>query len=571
MKLTEITFSNLKNQIENFLKTEYKKADMIFSNASPYGQILFVMENLNQLSLLYLKNSLKGLDLSNNNSKNENIIKNAAIFAGHIPGRAISATGTLKLTVKPGSDIEDNIPGGRMTLFNRTAIRNKTNGLEYSINIGSEKTTYKIDNNSVIYLPIIQGKWSVATFTGTGNSNQTFQVTMRDKKDVENFNFEVTVDGEFWETKSHIYDMLPDEKACVVRTGFNGGIDIIFGNGGFGLEPRIGSAIQVSYLVSDGAKGSIFRRTPNDWTFIDQATDGFGNILDPTSAFDIQIYTDINFGADKESIEFTRNVLPISSNNFVLGTPRQYAYNIKKLGVFSHVNAYESDGGIFIVATPNIKLFKNKNANYFNINISAFELDDYEKAKVNKYLKSGGNIILSKRYQIDSPILSYYVMNIFVITYSDAVDDVVNAQIYDTISEYFLNLTRIDRIPKADLVRSLSLLNDIHSVDISFVCKNNEDYHKQAKIDDENRRNEFASNDNISVEAFNPVYDPNRVIGIDNILGDIIFEPSQMPIIRGGWYDRNDVFFADGIDGNGLKSVNIIKKGTIDVKNKPKI
>ena len=142
---------------------------------------------------------------------------------------------------------------------------------------------------------------------------------------------------------------------------------------------------------------------------------------------------------------------------------------------------------------------------------------------------------------------------------------------YFTISEYFLNLTRIDRIPKADLVRSLSLLNDIHSVDISFVCKNNEDYHKQAKIDDENRRNEFASNDNISVEAFNPVYDPNKVIGIDNILGDIIFEPSQMPIIRGGWYDRNDVFFADGIDGNGLKSVNIIKKGTIDVKNKPKI
>ena len=150
---------------------------------------------------------------------------------------------------------------------------------------------------------------------------------------------------------------------------------------------------------------------------------------------------------------------------------------------------------------------------------------------MNRYLKSGGNIILTKRYQIDSPILSYYIMNVFIITYSDAVDDVVNSQIYDTISEYFLNLTRIDRIPKAELVRSLSLLNEIHSVDISFISKNNEDYHRQARIDDENRRNEFASTDNISVEAFNPVYDPNKVIGIDNILGDIRFVPSQLPII----------------------------------------
>jgi hypothetical protein len=31
--------------------------------------------------------------------------------------------------------------------------------------------------------------------------------------------------------------MLPDEKSCVVKTGFNGGIDVIFGNEGFGLMP----------------------------------------------------------------------------------------------------------------------------------------------------------------------------------------------------------------------------------------------------------------------------------------------------------------------------------------------
>jgi hypothetical protein len=37
-------------------------------------------------------------------------------------------------------------------------------------------------------------------------------------------------------------------------------------------------------------------------------------------------------------------------------------------------------------------------------------------------------------------------------------------------------------------------------------------------------------------------------------------------LIRGGWYDRNGVYFSDGVDGNGLKSVNIISKGKIDTK-----
>jgi hypothetical protein len=191
------------------------------------------------------------------------------------------------------------------------------------------------------------------------------------------------------------------------------------------------------------------------------ALDGFGNTIDISNVFDVSIYTDINFGADKESTEFTKNVLPIVSNNFVLGLPQQYAYQIKKLGVFSHVNAHEKYGTIYIVATPNIKLFKNQNSNYFTIDKRAFELDAYEKSKIDSYLRIGGNILLSKRYQINSPDLSYYIMNVFIITYSDSQSDSVNAQIYDKVSEYFLNFNRLDRVPKSDLVSALSSINEI--------------------------------------------------------------------------------------------------------------
>ena len=566
---TEISFDNIKSQIENYLQTQYAKSSLLFDESSPYGQILFVVENLFQLSTLYLKNAIQQFDITNASSVNERIIKNVAIAAGHVPTRNISATGTLLLTIKPSTNIESSIPGGRITFADKQLLKNKTNGLKYSLTLGSSKQTYKISNSTQIYLPIIQGLWSSQSFTGDGTENQTYQATIRsNQQDIENFNVEVIFNGQILTLYKHLYDMSPGEQACVVRTGFDGGISIIFGNSGFGFAPAIAAQIQVNYIVSDGGIGSIFRRTPNDWTFVDTSIDGYGNSLDVASLFDVQIYTDINFGADKEPISFTKNLLPIVSNNFVLGLPQQYAYQIKRLGVFSHVNAYQSNGVIYIVATPNINLFKSQNANYFTIDIAAFSLDSYEISKLDLYLKSGGNLMLTTKYQISSPTLSYYCINVFIITWSDAIDDSVNSQIIDTISQYFLNLTKLDRIPKSDIVMNLANIVEIASVDISFICKNNEDYHRQAILDDQNRRNQFASKSSLNISRPSTTYDASTTIGIDPILGDILYDPSVIPVIRGGWYDRNSIYYSDDIESSGLKSVNIIKTGTIDVKNR---
>ena len=568
-KFSSISFSGIKQEIERYLREKHNKAGILFSPASPYGQILAVIQNLYQMSVMYLKNAINQFDLSSPNSNNPRIIRNAAIFAGHNPGRAISSTGTLKFTLKSDVTIDTEIPGGRITFNDKTLIKNETNSLDYSLQLGSETVTHKITPGYSFFIPIIQGKWNVKSFTSNGEPLQTFSVSESGNRDVENFNVEILVNGEVWSIKKHIWEMLPDEKACVVRTGFNGGIDIIFGNEGFGLVPQIGSPINVSYLITDGSDGNIFRRTRDDWDFVDDVIDGNGETIDPSDVFNIDIYTDINFGSDEEDIQFTKNILPISSNNFVLGLPQQYAYEIKKLGVFSHVNAYEKSNTIFIVATPDIRLFKNQNANYFTVDKKAFELDRYEKSKIDKYLKIAGNLQLTRKYRIDSPKLSYYVMNVFVMSYSDATDESVNAQILDKISEYFLSLRRINRIPKLDILRELSSITDIHSIDIQFISKKNEDYHRENLNLLKNKQDTFNSNFNsdISVQRKSN-YNPKEVLGIDPVLGDIIFDPEELPIIRGGWFDRNDIYYSDDIDGNQMKSVNIIKKGKVDSKNK---
>ena len=566
MNFTSIRFSSIKTQIEDFLKTEYGKASILFSTASPYGQILGVIENLHQLSFLYLKNSINAHDISLPNSMNRRIIRNAAITAGHIPGRAISASGTLRFSLKTNIDLEKDIPGGKITFFNQINIKNKTNSLDYSFNIGIEKVTHRITANYNFFVPIIQGKWTTKTFTGQGTPLQTLSSNEAGQKDVENFNVIVTVNGEIWIIKKHIYDMIPNEKAVVVRTGYDGGVDIIFGNGGFGEMPPIGSVIQLSYIKTDGSSGNIFRRTINDWTFVDSIFDGNGMTVDIDKIFNIEIYNDISFGADGESLEFTKAVLPIASNNFVLALPQQYAYEIKKLGIFSHVNAYEKSGTIFIAVVPNINLFKNQNADYFTIDKSTFTLDTYEKSKVDNYLRTSGVIQLTRKYKIVNPKLSYYIMNVFVIPYSDATDDSVNSQILEKISDYFLTLSRIDRIPKLDIIKRLSTITDIHSVDIQFISKKNEDYHREMKIAMQNQLSKYA---NTGTARQLPDYNPTLTLGIDPILGDILFEPEEMPIIRGAWRNRDDAYYSSDIESSGLKSVNIIKNGTVDSKKRP--
>ena len=588
-KFTEITFANLQTQIQTFLQKEYNTSNILFNESSPYGQILFVVENLFQLSLLYLKNTIKQFDLSNVNATNKKVIRSAAVVAGYIPGRAISATGALMLTVKTNADIPSNIPGSRITLRNQQSLKNKTNNLFYSLNLGEDKQTYMITKSSQILVNIIQGQWSSTSFTGTGDVMQSYNVSVRGSKDVENFNIEVIVDGVYWSTKTWLYDLAPGEKACVVRTGYSGGADIIFGNGNFGAIPAAGANIVVNYLITDGSTGNIFRRTINDWTFVDLAIDGYGNSIDITKFFDVAIYNDINFGADAETTAFTKNMLPMTSNNFVLGLPQQYAFAIKRLGIFSYVNAYEQYGSIYIVVTPNIALFKNQNSDYFSIPLAAFQLDSYEISKIDNYLKSSGNIMLSRRYTIQSPTLSLYAINIFVIIYSDATQTNVTNQIHNVLSNYFLDLYRIGRIPKADIIAALTTITDIYSVDINFISKKNEDYHA-ANMQKLNNMKTLASGTfnvskvgnvaplasdatNFNLNRAQTVigYTASQVVGLDPMLGDILFESNEVPVLQGGWYDRNRVFYSADINSSSLKTVNVFYQNTVDASQRPAI
>ena len=115
-----------------------------------------------------------------------------------------------------------------------------------------------------------------------------------------------------------------------------------------------------------------------------------------------------------------------------------------------------------------------------------------------------------------------------------------------------MNNNRHDRVVKADLISTFKTINGIDSIDLIFVGENNENYHK-------------SGSGSTSIQT---TYDVNTMIGIDPVMGDIIVNKDEVPLIRGGWKNRQDVFFYDTPFDNGLNSVNIIFEGVTPRKTK---
>jgi len=640
----ELNYTNLTNQINDWLGSLYQKSSILFNSASPYGQILDVVKEFFVQNILYLKNFVKQLDIEQAQSKR--MISNIARISGHNPSRAISAKGTLKFKLKQGVNIETKVAGGQVIMYDNTVIKNKTNNFYYTLKVGSNKSYYYLTPGCQFFVNVVQGKYEYQTFTGDGTIAQSFQVSVSNNSTIDNFDFQVTLNGISLNIKDHIYDMLPDEYACYARTGFNGGLDIYFGNGSNGIIPPVGSIIQVRYLLTNGLIGNILNNKVNDFTFIDDIYDSDGNVLQPIELFDIFVETNIQFASDGETLEYTKSVVPYVSRNFVLATPAQFIYHLKKLNMFSKVNAFntldmvkidiDSDGSLdqininemYLYLIPRITDYFSTDVNYFNVPFDAFYLDQSEKDRVISYLKMQGIISITSVVKIIDPIIKKFVINVFIRRFEDIEEDNIRENVIDILSHYFANYSRYDRVIKADIIAQLKLVDGIDSVNIEFIGKDNEDYHRDGAIlsstsqpvlqstyatssksvnvsadqyrnvivaqqnqnkvspdqtsplsknslltsaltlgqsDERSKQNTaILSVENSTVVAYNNTqqYDAKKMVGIDPVLGDIVIGQNELIILRGGWSNRNGVFFSeDPKTSTGFSSVNIIWKG----------
>jgi hypothetical protein len=105
-----------------FLQDKFKQSRSVFTAASPFGQLLIVVENLSQLIFYYIEDAITELNI--NEASRVSSIYSLAALAGHNPSRAIGATGQIRIVRKTGI----TAPAAKVILNNLFRIRCENNG-----------------------------------------------------------------------------------------------------------------------------------------------------------------------------------------------------------------------------------------------------------------------------------------------------------------------------------------------------------------------------------------------------------------------------------------------------------
>ena len=134
-KYNRIRFGQMYYDARDYLTSKFLQVGEVFTPASAYGQILQVLIDLGKLIFYYVEDSITELNIYT--STRDVSVRNWARIAGHNPTRAISATGSVKLTYN-GNPL--NIYGNTIIIPKHTRLINNVNNLSYIIDMDGEET-----------------------------------------------------------------------------------------------------------------------------------------------------------------------------------------------------------------------------------------------------------------------------------------------------------------------------------------------------------------------------------------------------------------------------------------------
>lgn len=564
----KIKYADLLNSVKSFLIRTYNQAESVFSTASPFGQIINVLNTYVQLIFLYLEDATTEQNILTANK--EKSIYGWSRLTGHNPTRAISAQGTIQIKLK--QTVSDVTNSSFILLLDETKLTCVNNSLPYFIKFGNATGNMKVSvaNKNFISIKLIQGEIQTQIVTGNGEALQSYSILA--KKPIDNDNVQIFVNGEPFEIVDSLYDMTLGSKTCMVKTGISGGIDVYFGNDDFGTIPSLGAKITIKYVLTDGFAGNIYSKS-NSITFKWQDT-GYasnGDELDLNEIFDVFVEKAIVLGADSESSDLTKLIAPKSSRSFVLANPDNYIHLLSRFG-YSYVNAYTTfdddyiadDNIVNLLLLPDVSKRIYTNIDYYTTPLPNFYLSDDEKTAIYSFINKSGQQIITTELNIIDPTIKRYTCNVFLRIYDTADVTSLKNEIIDRITEYLLTVKRRDKIPKSDFISILENVQGVDSVNIAFISEENElaitngYYIQTTTTTDKIRGLKVVTQNKVNLASG---VDPN--LGLDEF-GDIKIGLNELPVIRGGWYDRFNNYYEDGIDFDNFSSVNIVIKEVIN-------
>lgn len=540
-----ILIRGLLNDTYNFLQRTYNQTRNVFTVASAWGQILFVLENISQLILYFIEDSITELNIYQ--ASRDYSIKSLARIAGYDPARGMAAQGEIAVTWNLR---ESDVGGGAIILSGRPKIQCEQNGLIYTLLLNGPSVKVPLNRGATFNFKIVQGAFQTSTFTGTGAALQSYNVVSKSGTLIDQFYVDISVNDVPWKMYFSLYDIPLNGKGYLVKSGISEGIDIYFGNGNFGQPPLRGTIIKAEYLQTNGFSGNIASRKDLQLTyrFMDTGTDLFGKEVNLNNYLTILGVLDPSFGSDPEPIELTRLVAPKTSRAFVFANSENYEIYLQRFNIFSQIQAFstfgddvlDDDNVVYLFLVPDVTINILSGQDYFDVPAESFVLTTAQKLSILNLIEDSGQMIATTVVKILDPEIQNFVGNLVLSIFEGYDPEIIKDKARTSISEYFINLKRRDKIPKSDIIAIVEAIDGVDSVSFYFVGQSNEEYHKTI----DNLPNASAAQ-------------KNTQIGLDDF-GDIVINTGELVLIRGGWSDRYGTFYEVGIVPGKPSALNIV-------------
>lgn len=566
---TRIQGDEIFSDVREYLNRLYRTSNSVFTPSSPYGQILLAVSNIGMLILLYLEDVAASNNFITATSLED--IYGTSQLAGHDPYRGVAAKGEISFRFKPGKETE--FPGPHIIIKDKTELKCLNNNLTYTLRLPSDEIRIMKDDVDFIHGIIVQGTYESQRVLGQGNVMQTFNINI--PQTVDHDEIKVKVNGVLWKKYKSIYDMNGREvEGVVVRTGLAGGIDLIFGNGYFGKVPEFGAVIEVEYLTHNGTQG-ILDLSAGDvsFEFNDDGFDFRGDEVDLNEFLNIDTIYSPKLGADPENTEFTKHIAPLASKSFALVTPENYEYFLSRYNSFSYIEAYnevdddylDDNNVTYLFLLPDVRRKLTSDLDYFTLPKEEFTLTQDEIDSVLRTLNESGQQATTSEVEIVKPVVKEYAINVVLRYFENYNKDNIRDEIRTQLNDYFLENKRRDKIPKSDLIAIIEDIEGVDSVNVFFVSRENEEairsgYYikKTYKVQpttpfiqegEGNKKRYVFFNKTLIETKINLKEGEDPGIGLDDF-GDISIRDKELPIIKGGWSDRNNTYYNDvPVDG----------------------
>jgi hypothetical protein len=502
-------------------------------------------------------------------------------LTGHDATRGFAAFGEIQFRWKPGADFS-KIAGPGLTFDGRAVLKFDSNGLKYTVQTPRDRFRVEKSNKNPFTCEIIQGEYESQTVTGTGENLQSFNINAKGLTDHNKVN--VYVNGEVWTKHVSLYDINANEKAYLIKTGIGGGLDIYFGNGSFGLPPANGATIEVEYIKHSGSAGNLRDGADLAAKWETEGEDSLGELHDLNEFFDVTVTSAPKMGADRESTEFTKILTPLASKSYVLATPDNYEYFLSKYNQFSYIDAYnrtedqylDDDNVIYIFAMPDFKRKIASGQDYFSLPEQEMFFTQSEYDAMYQVLQNSGQMMVTTEVKFVEPQVKKYSMDVSVRYFEGFSKYEITNDIRAAISNYLLNVTRRDKLPKSDIVYILEEIEGIDSVNIRFISQVEEEalrlgYYETVittiqpqepvVLEDIGNGKQkyifFQKIEEKNLVKLNPGDSiPNDVRGLDQ-WGDIILDKEEVAVFRGNWLDRDGDNIADDVRMNEEAALTI--------------